>query len=86
MDPKPFHKSKGAGNRPIGHDPHDHVHTFRRQGDKVPKIIMGRLRLGKAPIGFLFGRVDNIRKFDGVLNKKHRYVVPDKIPVPFFGI
>src|SRR5688500_18880246 len=30
MDAEPFHEAEGAWNRSIRHNPHDHVHAFRR--------------------------------------------------------
>jgi hypothetical protein len=47
---------------------------------------MRRLSLGESAIGLFFGCVDEVRKLDRVLNKKHRYLVADNVPVTFFGV
>ena len=31
VDAKSLHEAEGARDRPVRHDPHDHVHRFRRQ-------------------------------------------------------
>jgi hypothetical protein len=54
--------------------------------NKVPKIIMRRLRLRECAIGLFFGSVDEVGKLDRVLNKKHRDIVADNVPVAFFGV
>src|SRR5262252_3517624 len=86
MDAEAIHEAEGAWDRPVGHDPHHHVHAFWGQGDEVPEVVMRRLRLRKAPIRFLLHRMDQIRKLDGVLNEKHWDIVPDDVPVPFLRI
>src|SRR5712691_2689401 len=86
MDAEAIHKAEGARKRPVGHDPHHHVHAFRRQGDEVPEVVMRRLRLREAPIRFLLHGMDQIRELDGVLNEKHRDIVPNDVPVPFLRI
>jgi hypothetical protein len=47
VDAEAFHEAERAGNGAVGHDPHDHVHALRRQADKVPEIVVSRLRLRK---------------------------------------
>ena len=37
---EPHHHAEAARNGAVGHDPHDHVHGFRHQRDKIPKGIM----------------------------------------------
>ena len=86
MHTETFHHSQGTGNRTIRHDPHDHVHAFRRQGDEIPKIIVRGLRLRKTTVGFLFSGVNQIRKFHGILDKKYRDVIADNVPVAFLRI
>src|SRR5215831_5492401 len=86
MDAEAVHEAEGAWDRPVGHDPHHHVHAFRGQGDEVPEVVMRRLRLRKATIRFLLHRMDQIRKLDGVLNEKHWDIVPDDVPVPFLRV
>ena len=83
---KAFHEAERARDRAVGHDPHDHVHAFRRQRYEIPEIVVRGLRLRKAAIGLLLGRVNEVRKLDGVLDEEHRDVVADDVPVAFFGI
>ena len=84
--PKPSMKRKRARNRAVGHDPHDHVHAFRRQRDEVPEIVVRGLRLRKAAVGLLLGGVDEIRELDRVLDEEDGDVVADDVPVALFGI
>src|SRR5262245_42361492 len=86
MDTKAIHKAEGAWDGPVGHDPHHHVHAFWGQGNEVPEVVMCRLRLRESPIWFLLHGMDQVWKLDGVLNEKHRNIVPDDVPVPFLGI
>ena len=86
MNAKTFHETEGTWNSAIRHDPHDHVHAFRRQTDEVPEIVMGRLGLRKAAIRFLLDRMNHIRKANCVLNEENRNVVAHQIPVAFLRI
>ena len=81
-----FHEAERAGDRAVGHDPHDHVHAFRRQRYEVPEIVVRRLRLREAAVGLLLGRVNEVGKLDGVLDEEDRDVVADDVPVALFGI
>jgi hypothetical protein len=51
VDAEAFDKAKRSRNRPIRHDPHDHVHALRGQTDKIPEIVVSCLGLGKAQSG-----------------------------------
>ena len=64
----------------------DHVHAFRRQRDEIPEIIVRGLRLRKAAVGLLLGRMDQVGKLDRVLNEEHRDVVADDVPVALLGV
>src|SRR5215510_15933198 len=86
MDTETLHKAEGARDRPVRHHPHHHVHTFRRQGDKIPKVIVCRLRLRKSPIRFLLHCMDHVWKLNGVLDKKYWDVVPYDVPVAFLCV
>lgn len=86
MHPEALHEPEGTGNGAIGHDPHDHVHAFRRQADKVPEVVVGSLSLGEGPVGLLLGGVDQVREFDGILDEEDRDIVTDEVPVPLLGI
>ena len=86
VDAESFHEAERAGNRPVRHDPHHHMHAFRRQGDEIPEVVVGRLGLRESSIRFRFGRMDQIGKLDGVLNKEHRNVIPDNVPIAFLRV
>jgi len=86
VDAEAFHEPQGTGNGPVGHDPHDHVHGFRRQGDEIPEIVMCCLGLRKAPVWCRLGRMNQVWKLDGVLNEEDRNVVAHNIPVAFFRV
>src|SRR5450432_1958166 len=60
--------------------------AFSHERSKIPEGIVSRLSLGKAAIRFLFRCVDQVCKFDRVLDEEHRYVVPDKIPIAFWRV
>ncbi len=81
-----FHEAERARDRTVGHGPHDHVHAFRGQRYKIPEIVVRRCRLGKSPVGLLLGRVNEIRKLDGVLNEEDGDVVANDVPVALFGV
>src|SRR5262245_4488730 len=86
MDTKAIHKAEGAWDGPVGHDPHHHVDAFWGQGNEIPEVVMCRLRLRESPIWFLLHGMDQVWKLDGVLNEKHRNIVPDDVPVSFLRI
>ena len=49
VDSEPLHHPKRARDGAVGHDPEDHVHAFRQEGDeKSPERVMGRRVLGIA--------------------------------------
>ena len=86
MDAEALHEAERARDRPVRHDPHHHVHAFRRQGDEVPEVVVRRLRLRESSIRFLLHRMDHVGKLDGVLNEEHRDVVADDVPVAFLRV
>ena len=86
MDAEPLHEPERARDRPVGHDPHDHVHALGRQRDEVPEIVVRGLRLRKAAVGLRLGRVDDVGELDRVLDEEHRDVVADQVPVAFLGV
>ena len=59
---------------------------FGHQGRPVPKRIVRASGLRESAIGFHFDCMDEIRKFDGILNEEHWDVVPDQVPVPLFCV
>src|SRR5688572_22315026 len=72
MDAKSIHHPVTPGNRPVRHDPHDHMSGFRCEGDEIPKGIMRRRRLRDFIIRFRFERMDKIGKLDRILDEKYR--------------
>ena len=86
VDAKPFHEAEGSGDGPIRHDPHDHVHALRREGDEIPEGVVRRLRLRKCAIRFRLHRMDDVGKLDRVLDEEDRDVVADKVPIPLLGV
>jgi len=86
MHAEAFHETEGARDCPVGHDPHDHVHALRSQGNEIPKVIVRRLRLRKASIRLLFDRVHHVGKLNGVLDEEHRNIVADDVPVAFLSV
>src|SRR5674536_134836 len=86
MNAKSFHHSLTTGNSPVTHCPHYHVHTFWREGNKIPKCIMSGCCLGHFIMRFWLNCMNKIRKFDSILDKKDRYIISDQIIVTFFGV
>ena len=77
VDAETLHETERARDRPVRHDPHDHVQALGRQRDEVPEIVVGGLRLGKAAIRLRLGGVDQVGELDRVLDEEHRDVVAD---------
>src|SRR5436190_3569125 len=71
---------------PITHCPKKHMSCLRRKTTKIPEIIMGRLRLRNFSVWFWFSSVNDVGKFNCILNEEYRDIIPDKIPVSFTGI
>ena len=71
MNAEAFHEPERARYRSVGHDPHNHVHAFGRQGDKILERIVGRLRLRKVSIRLGFYRMNNVREFDRILDEEY---------------
>ena len=86
VDAEAFHEAEGARDRPVGHDPHDHVHALGRQRDEVPEVVVGRLRLREAAVGLLLGGMDHVGELDRVLDEEDRDVVADEVPVALLGV
>jgi hypothetical protein len=86
MDTKSLHEPERTRNGAIRHNPHDHVHTFRHQGNKIPEVIVRRLGLRKFTIRLRFRGMNQIRELQRILNEEDRNVVADNIPVPLLCI
>ena len=86
IDAESLHHPKRAGNGPVRHRPHDHMKRFGHQGYEIPKGVVSAGGLRVPAVGFHLDRMDKVRKFDGVLNKEDRNIVPDQIEVAFLGV
>src|SRR5208282_2551173 len=86
MDAESFHESKRARERAVGHDPHRHVDTFRGQRNEIPEVVVRGLCLRESAIWFLLGGVNEVGKFNCILNEKNRNVISDDVPVALLGI
>ena len=86
VDAEALHEAEGAGDGPVGHDPHEHVGGFRAQRGEVPEIVMRRLRLGETTVGLLLRGMDQVGELDRVLDEEDGDVVADEIPVAFLGV
>src|ERR1035437_7791967 len=62
------------------------MHGFRCERNVIPEGVVGGCRLRKAAVGFHFYGVDQVGKFDGILDEENRDVVADQIPVAFLGV
>ena len=80
------HHAVAAREGAIGHDPHHHVHGFRGQRDKIPEVVMRRRRLRHVIIRLGLEGMNEIGKFDGILNEEHRDIIAYEIPDAFGGI
>ena len=86
MDAKTLHHPQTAGNGTIAHGPHNHVHGFRHQRYKIPESIMSRSCLRNLVMRFGLHSMDQVGKFNGILNKKYWNIVSHQIIIPFFSI
>ena len=86
VDAKALHHAEGARDRPVGHDPHHHVHAFGAEADEVPEIVMRGLRLRETAIGRRLCGVDQVGEFDRILDEEHRDVVANQIPIAFLSV
>src|SRR5689334_4990898 len=53
---------------------------------KVPKVVMRRLGLGHLVVRLGLAGVDDIGKFDGVLDEEHGNVIADEIPIALLRV
>src|SRR5208282_1918296 len=86
MDTESLDHPQGARQRAIGHDPHDHVHGFWREGNKIPERVVRCCGLREATVRFHLYGMDEIWEFNGILNEKDGNIISDQIPVSFFRI
>src|ERR1035437_2518294 len=86
MHTKTLHHAQASRKSAVAHGPHDRVHAFRSQGNKIPKCIMSGGCLGHLVVRLRFYRMNKIWKFYSVLNKENRHIVPNQVVVAFFCI
>ena len=84
--PKPSMNRNDRGMRPVGHDPHDHVHALGRERDEVPEVVVGGLRLREVAVRLGLDGVDQVGELDRVLDEEDRDVVADEVPVALLGV
>src|SRR5271170_3766514 len=60
--------------------------ALRGKRDKIPECVVRGLRLWESPIRLLLRSMDQIRKFDRVLDEENRDVVSHQVPVAFLRI
>ena len=56
---------------------HDHVHTFGRQTDEIPKVVVRGLCLGEGAVRLLLGGMDEVWELDRILDEEDRDVIAD---------
>src|SRR5438128_1275769 len=81
-----LHHSIAAGDRSIGHEPHQHVGRFWHQRYEIPERVMGRGSLRHTMMWLRLYRMDQIWELHRVLNEEDRDVVANQIPSAFIGI
>ena len=86
MDAEAFDHAQRARNRPVGHDPGQHVHAFRHQRRKVPERVVRGSGLRIAAIRLHLDGMDQVGKLDRVLDEEYRNVVADKVEIAFLGV
>src|ERR1017187_6403402 len=62
------------------------MHGLRRERNEIPERIVRGRGLRKAAVGFHFYGMDEVGKFDGILDEENRDVVADDVPVAFLGV
>ena len=86
VDAEALHEAERPRDRPVGHDPHDHVHALGRERDEVPDVVVGGRRLREAAVRLLLEGVDHVGELDRVLDEEDRDVVADEVPVALLGV
>src|SRR5450830_1134207 len=62
------------------------MHGFRRERNEIPECVVRARRLRKAAVGFHLDGMDEVGKFDGILDEENRDVVADQVPVAFLRV
>ena len=61
-------------------------HTFRLKPNKIPEIIVSALTLRNIILRLGLHSMNNVGKFNGILNKEHRDIISDEVPDTFIGV
>ena len=86
VDAEALHEPERPRDRPVGHGPHHHVGRLGHEGDEVPEVVVGRLRLREPTVRCLLHGVHDIGELDRVLDEEHRDVVANQVPVAFLCV
>src|SRR5665811_267839 len=86
MHAKAFDHPKRSRYCAIRHDPHHHMHGFRRERNEIPECVVPGCRLRKTAVGFHLYGMDEVGEFDGILDEENRDVVADQVPVAFLSV
>ena len=78
---EPLHHAIAARNRPIGHDPHQHVSRLRHQRHEIPECVVRRRRLRHGVMRLGFDGMDQVGKLHRVLDEEHGDVVAHEVPI-----
>ena len=60
--------------------------TFRLKPDKIPKVVVSALTLRNIILRLGLHSMNDIGKFNGILNKEHRNIVTDEVPDSLVGV
>ena len=81
-----LHHAVTARDAAVRHDPHEHMSGFRHQRYKVPKCIVSSRRLRNGVVRFGLGGMDQVGKFERILDEEDRDVVAHQVPVALIGV
>src|ERR1039457_1169444 len=62
------------------------MHGFRRERNEIPEGVVPGCRLRKSAVRFHFYGMDEVRKFNGILDEENRDVVADQIPIALLRV
>ncbi len=62
------------------------MEAFGHQADEIPEIVMRRRRLREGAIGLGLDRMDEVGKFDRVLDEEDGNIVADEIPIALLRV
>jgi hypothetical protein len=77
VDAEPFHRSIGARDRAVRHQPHDVVGRLCVKRHEIPERVVCGLRLRNLAVGVRLDGENDIWEFEPVLDEEHRHVVAD---------